>query len=160
MTDSIKMGMIIRFPEDLVIDVDRGRVFQSLFPSHGWEIRGKSHNIHDVCAHIKRRHYFGSDFSVFSVGLDLGGNIIREDSGPINYVGIWYDINEGNPFNWKLSYIRIPKQPTHHTSSISMQTNERRYGVHTLIIVFVLVWIASALPYRLWLNLVFICELL
>ena len=65
MTYFIKMGLIIIFQEDIVIDVDRGRVFQGPFLSHIWEIIGKAHDVHNICAHIKRGHYLGSEFSVF-----------------------------------------------------------------------------------------------
>ena len=107
MIDLIKTRLKIRLPKDFVVGMDRGRVFYSPFPSHGWDVRSKSYCIHDICTHEKMGHSLSSSFTVFSRGYDLGINIIRKDSCAIHYVR-------------KLMCIRIPKQPTHHTNSIKM----------------------------------------
>lgn len=75
MKDFVEVSMVFCFPEDIEINTYRTRKSVCPFPSKGSKILRKTNCIHDIGAHNKRRSRSFKNIFIFSLFVDLGGQI-------------------------------------------------------------------------------------
>jgi len=68
MEDFIKVGLVVGFPNDFMVNMDLRRVLKDPFPSHIWKVRGETHYVHNISTHVGRGHGPSSNIMIASVG--------------------------------------------------------------------------------------------